>query len=49
MQIFPSISRNLDTIGVGQGFPSDGANMVPLHEAESLLQSLKQIAECVRT
>ncbi len=29
--------------------PSDGANMVPLHEAEALLKSLKRIAECVRT
>ncbi len=29
--------------------PSDGANMVPLDELESLLASLKQIAQCVRT
>ncbi|QEG23227.1 3-deoxy-8-phosphooctulonate synthase [Mariniblastus fucicola] len=28
--------------------PSDGANMVPLDEFESLLTSLKQIAACVR-
>ena len=28
--------------------PSDGANMVPLAEVESLLKSLKQIADCVR-
>lgn len=29
--------------------PSDGANMVPLNEVETLLKSLKQIAACVRT
>jgi len=29
--------------------PSDGANMVPLTEVESLLASLKQISSCVRT
>ncbi len=28
--------------------PSDGANMVPLNEMESLLTSLKQIADCLR-
>lgn len=29
--------------------PSDGANMVPLNEFETLLESLKQIAACVRS
>ncbi len=29
--------------------PRDGANMVPIDEIESLLMSLKQIAECVRS
>ena len=28
--------------------PSDGANMVPIDEVETLLTSLKQIAQCVR-
>ena len=28
--------------------PSDGANIVPIDEIETLLKSLKQIAECVR-